>query len=159
MYSFAIQTLVDITDNGNLKQDFPFKTLSGDLVHDTYSLNIARNQNANFTTLIQLLQVRGNITWERPPVRSEVVLSQHKTFGTHYEGKATVWTFVWEVEQQDVYNDFEIKTPCGALVTDFDYVPILTFCKESVTFPANAFITQDAKFINTQFTYLGTQTK
>lgn len=157
MYSFAIQTLVDITENGNLKQDFPFKTLSGELIHDTHSLSTARNQNANFTTLIQLLQVRGNIVWEKQPVRSEIVLSQDRIFGSHYEGKATVWTFMWEVEQPDVYND--LQTPCGSLITDFDYVPILTFCKESVTFPANAFITQDPKFKNTQFTYLGIQTK
>lgn len=159
MYSFAIQTLIDITDNGDIKKDFPFKSLSGDLIHDTHSLAVARNQNANFTTLKQLLQVRGNITWKNPPVRSEIVLSQDKIFGTQYEGKASVWTFVWEVEQSDVYNDFELKTPCGALITDFDYVPIIAFCKESVTFPANAFITQDPKFKNTQFTYLGVQAK
>lgn len=157
MYSFAIQTLVDITENGNLKREFPFKTKSGELIHDSHSLEVARNQNANFTTLIQLLQVRGNIVWQEGPVRSETVLNQNKIFGTHYEGKATMWTFVWETEQQDVYND--IQTPCGSLITDFDYVPVLNFCKETVTFPASAFITQDAKFKNTQFTYLGVQAK
>jgi hypothetical protein len=157
MHSFAIQTLVDITENGNLKQAFPFKTLSGELVHDAYSLEIARNQNANFTTLIQLLQVRGNISWDKHPIRSEILLSRDNTFGSHYEGKANLWTFVWETEQSDVYNDLE--TPCGSLVMDFDYVPILTFCKESVTFPTNTFITNDLKFKNTQFTYLGQQAK
>ena len=157
MYSFAIQTLVDITDNGDLKQVFPFKTKSGDLVHDPHSLTIARNQNSNFTTLVQLLQVRGNITWQQGPVRSEIALRDKKTFGTHYDGQATMWTFVWETEQPDVYND--LNTNCGGLITDFDNVPVLTFCKESVTFPANAFITQDPKFKNTQFTYLGQQAK
>ena len=157
MYSFAIQTLVDITENGDLKKEFPFKTLSGELVHDKHSLNIAKDQNANFSTLIQLLQLRGNIRWHDLPVRSEIVLSQDKTFGSHYEGKASVWTFVWEVEQVDIYNDANI--PCGSLIADFDNVPILTFCKESVTFPANTFITQDHKFKNTQFTYIGLQDK
>lgn len=157
MYSFAIQSLVDITDNGDIKKVFPFKTKSGELVHDAHSLEIARNQNANFTTLLQLLQVRGNIVWDTPPQRSEIVLNQDRIFGSHYEGKATTWTFVWETEQSDVYND--MQTPCGSLITDFDYVPILSFCKESVTFPANAFITKDPKFKNTQFTYLGQQTK
>ena len=157
MYSFAIQTLVDITENGNLKKEFPFKTLSGELIHDKHSLEIARNQNSNFTTLVQLLQMRSNIVWDKPPIRSELVLTQDRTFGSHYEGKANCWTFMWQTEQSEIYND--MGTSCGSLVTDFDCVPILTFCKESVTFPANTFITQDHKFKNTQFTYLGIQTK
>lgn len=157
MYSFAIQTLVDITENGDLKREFPFKTLSGELVHDKHSLDIARSQNSNFTTLIQLLQMRGNIVWEKPPVRAEITLSQDRIFGSHYEGRANYWTFMWEVEQSEVYND--MNTPCGSLITDFDNVPILNFCKETVTFPSSAFITQDHKFKNTQFIYLGIQTK
>jgi len=157
MYSFEIQTLIDITDNGNLKQNFPFKTKSGELIHDKHSLDIAKNQNNNFETLIQLLQMRGNIVWENVPIRSEIILTQEKLFGSHYEGKANVWTFKWEVEQPEIYNDNDVV--CGNLIIDFDYVPILNFCKESVTFPANAFITQDHKFKNTVFTFCGLQTK
>lgn len=67
MYTYAIQTLVDITENGDLRKQFPFKTKSGELVHDKHSLEIARNQNSNFTTLVQLLQMRGNIIWDGPP--------------------------------------------------------------------------------------------
>jgi hypothetical protein len=153
MYNFAIQTLIDITDNGDLRKEFPFRSKSNELIHDKHSLETARNQNSNFTTMIQLLQLRGNIHHDMTPVRSEIILSQEKLFGSHYEGKANVWTFEWRTEQQDVYDD--LQTPCGSLVTDFDYVPVITFCKESVTFPANAFITQDHKFKNTQFIYLG----
>lgn len=92
-----------------------------------------------------------------PPVRSEVILNQNKIFGNHYEGKATMWTFMWETEQQGVYSQDDV--PCGSLVSDFDNVPVLIFCKESITFPSSAFITQDLKFKNTQFTYLGIQDK
>ena len=38
MHEYRIHTLVDITDNGNLKKAFPFKTQSGDVVHDKQSL-------------------------------------------------------------------------------------------------------------------------
>jgi hypothetical protein len=64
MHEYRIHTLVDITDNGNLKQQFPFTTAAGNEVHDKHSLAMARDQNSNFDTMIQILQMRGNITWE-----------------------------------------------------------------------------------------------
>ena len=51
MHEYRIHTLVDITDNGNLKQQFPFTTSAGVEVHDKHTLAIARNQNSNFSTL------------------------------------------------------------------------------------------------------------
>ena len=64
MHEYRIHTLVDITENGNLKQQFPFKTPAGNEIHDKHTLAVARNQNSNFSTMLQLLQMRGNITWE-----------------------------------------------------------------------------------------------
>jgi len=157
MYSFAIQTLVDITENGDLKKAFPFKTKSGDLVHDAHSLEIAKNQNNNFTTLMQLLQIRGNITWEDTVIKQEKILTQENTFGNHYDGKHNVWTFVWHTEQQDVYRDGTNEV--GQLDNDFDNVPIINFCKETATFPSAAFLTTDTRFKNTVFNYLGVQNK
>jgi hypothetical protein len=61
MHEYRIHTLVDITDNGNLKKQFPFTTESGIKVHDKHTLAIARDQNSNFSTMLQLLQMRGNI--------------------------------------------------------------------------------------------------
>ena len=54
MYEFLIHTLVDITDNGNLRKEFPFKTNANELIHDRESLAVARNQNSNFKTILQL---------------------------------------------------------------------------------------------------------
>ena len=54
MYEFRVHTLVDITENGVLTKPFPFKTPSGDVVHDKQTLAIARNQNNNFNTMLQL---------------------------------------------------------------------------------------------------------
>ncbi len=42
MHTYMVHTLVDITDNGLLRGEFPFKTKSGEVVHDKQSLFIAR---------------------------------------------------------------------------------------------------------------------
>ena len=40
MHEYRLHTLVDITENGNLKQQFPFKTLAGNEIHDKHSLEL-----------------------------------------------------------------------------------------------------------------------
>ena len=55
MHEYRIHTLVDITDNGNLKRQFPFTTDAGHDIHDKHTLAIARDQNSNFGTMLQLL--------------------------------------------------------------------------------------------------------
>ena len=157
MYLYTIHTLVDITQNGPLNQKFPFKTLSGDVVHDKQTLAVARNQNSNFTTLIQLLQMRGNIIYnDAPLVENSVIANTH--FGEFYEGKQRHWSFNFFTEQQEVYaTDKDNKV--GSLVSDFDLVPVVSFCKETITNPTNTFLTIDPKLKNTYFTYSGFQNK
>ena len=156
MYEFLIHTLVDITDNGNLKKEFPFKTKANELIHDRESLAIARNQNSNFNTMLQLFQMRGNITWERPPIRENRTIGNTK-FGTAYEGKQNVWHFQFFTEQLEVYGD--PQAPTSQLINDFHLVPILNFCKETAAFPTATFITQDSRTINTYFSYAGEYNK
>ncbi len=153
MHEYHIHTLVDITHNGDLKQPFPFKTSSGDVVHDKNSLAVARNQNSNFNTMLQLLQMRGNITWENLPTRIEMPTLGNHQFGTFYEGKNTMWNFQFFTEQSGIYGD--IQDPVSNLVTDFHHVPIVSFCKETVTFPVGTFDTLNSKTINTYFSYSG----
>jgi hypothetical protein len=153
MHEYHIHTLVDITNNGNLKQAFPFKSSSGDVIHDKNSLAIARNQNANFNTMLQLLQMRGNITWENDPVRVEMPTLGNHGFGSFYEGKNTMWNFQFFTEQSGVYG--EITDPVEGLVGDFHLVPIVSFCKETVTFPYSTFDTLNHRTINTYFSYAG----
>ena len=153
MYEYRIHTLVDITENGNLKQQFPFKTLAGDVVHDKNSLAIAKNQNSNFNTMLQLLQMRGNVTWENPPVRMELQTLGNHGFGSFYEGKHTTWHFQFFTEQSGVYGD--VAEPTEFLLDDFHHVPVISFCKETATFPLSTFDTQNSKTINTYFSYAG----
>ena len=156
MYEFLIHTLVDITDNGNLRKEFPFKTNANELIHDRESLAVARNQNSNFNTMLQLFQMRGNITWERPPIRENRSIGNTK-FGTAYEGKQNVWHFQFFTEQLEVYGD--PQDPTSQLINDFHLVPILNFCKETAAFPTATFITQDSRTINTYFSYAGEYNK
>ena len=156
MFEFRVHTLVDITYNGNLKQQFPFKTPVGEVIHDKQSLAIAKDQNANFNTLVQLLQMRGNITWEHPPMRIHDTIG-NSGFGTFYEGKQTTWHFQFFTEQNSVYGDEQ--DPTSSLAEDFDLVPINSFCKESATFPTSTFITNDLKTLNTYFSYAGPKNK
>ncbi len=152
MYEFRVHTLIDITENGSLHKPFPFKTPSGEVIHNKQTLSIARNQNNNFNTMIQLLQMRGNITWEFPPTKIHDTIG-NSSFGTVYEGKQNSWHFQFFTEQLDLYGDK--AEPTTQLINDFNLVPIINFCKETATFPTSTFITQDSRTINTYFSYAG----
>ena len=153
MHEYRIHTLVDITNNGNLGKQFPFKTDSNDVVHDKHSLAVAKNQNSNFNTMLQLLQMRGNITWENPPMRMELQTLGNHGFGSFYEGKHTTWHFQFFTEQSGVYGD--MIDPTAYLHEDFHHVPIVSFCKETATFPLSTFDTKTPTTINTYFSYAG----
>tara|TARA_B100001113_G_scaffold74844_1_gene58294 strand:- start:6096 stop:6617 length:522 start_codon:yes stop_codon:yes gene_type:complete len=146
MSIYCVQTLVDVSDNGNLNKAFPFTTKSGYLVHDKESLALAKNQQQNFNTLVQSLQLRANINWKQHPVITNIVTGNTR-FGKVYEGKHKVWTFIFFTDQNDVYQDSDGAT--GAVEKDLDLIPVLSFCKETATFPKNAFLTQDDDIRNT----------
>ena len=176
MHSYMMHTLVDITKNGSLAKTFPFETKAGDIIDGKDSLRTARRQNANFETMIQLLQIRGNITWEEDPIRFNHDLAVTK-FGKYYEGQNTSWHFTFYTEQTDIFGNQ--KNPTEELVEDFNLVPILTDCKNTAHFPIQTFITKDLQkpalhtatkeqkvlnalsgdIINTYFTYGGWQNK
>ena len=74
MHEFYAHTLVDITLNGKLQRPFPFESDSGEMIQDKESLLLAKSQNSNFNTLLQLLQIRGNIVYENGPMKIEQTL-------------------------------------------------------------------------------------
>ena len=171
MHQFTLHTLVDITRNGNLRNNFPFETPAGDLIKDKETLKIARNQNSNHHTMLQLLQLRGNIVWEEDPLRFEQDLNL-TGFGSYYEGKHSSWHFTFFTEQADIFATQSF--PMGELQSDFNHVPIISGCKETAHFPIKAFVTKNQQqptnegkvinalsgdIINTYFTYGGYQNK
>lgn len=171
-----IHTLVDITKNGSLAKNFPFETAAGDVIDGKESLRVARNQNNNFNTLIQMLQIRGNIVWEDDPIRHLHDLKMTH-FGKYYEGQNTSWHFTFFTEQTDVFGNS--NNPTEQLTEDFNLVPVLTGCKNTAHFPIETFITKNLQqsalntptkeqkvinalsgdIINTYFTYGGWQNK
>ena len=176
MHTFMMHTLIDISKNGNLRNTFPFETPAGDVIEDKATLRIARDQESNFNTMIQMLQIRGNIVWEEDPVRFTHDLSATR-FGSYYEGHNTSWHFSFFTEQTDVFGNE--NNPTEQLTEDFNLVPVLTECKNTAHFPIQTFITKDLQqpalntptkeqtvlnalsgdIINTYFTYGGWQNK
>ena len=167
MYEYRVHTLVDITDNGNLKKQFPFDTLAGHNVHDKKTLAVARDQNSNFATMLQLLQMRGNITWENPPYEIDLHNLGNHGFGSYYEGQHKIWNFQFFTEQSGVYGD--MNDPTANLLDDFSLVPIMANCFNTAHFPVQTFITKELQgtdrqkvigalaggVINTYFSYAG----
>ena len=47
MYEYRVHTLVDITDNGNLKKAFPFKT-EATLVEECEKFGFSQNEKCEF---------------------------------------------------------------------------------------------------------------
>ena len=167
MYEYRIHTLVDITQNGNLKQQFPFKTLAGTEIKDKQTLAVARDQNSNFSTMLQLLQMRGNITWEHPPQKVELPTLGNHLFGSYYEGQHVTWHFQFFTEQSGVYG--EMVDPTANLVDDFSLIPVMAQCHNTAHFPVQTFVTKELQgtdrqkvigalaggIINTYFSYAG----
>ncbi|OUT98389.1 MAG: hypothetical protein CBC01_03510 [Betaproteobacteria bacterium TMED41] len=167
MHEYHIHTLVDITSNGNLKRQFPFQTPDGKEIHDKHSLAMARDQNSNFNTMLQLIQMRGNITWEQPPQMIELPTLGNHGFGSYYEGPQLSWHFQFFTEQSGVYGD--IANPTESLADDFNLVPIIAECKNTASFPIQTFVTKELQgtdeqkvidalaggVINTYFSYSG----
>ena len=176
MHLFTMHSLVDITKNSNLAKTFPFETDAGDMIEDKQTLKTARNQNGNFNTMIQILQLRGNIVWEQDPLR---LYNDHTItkFGSYYEGTSISWHFNFYTEQTGLFGDDH--NPTEQLTEDFNLVPVLAECKNTAHFPIQTFITKDLQqpalntptkeqkvlnalsgdIINTYFTYGGWQNK
>ena len=96
--------------------------------------------------------MRGNVTWEVPPTKLNQSVANMR-FGSNYEGKQNSWHFQFFTEQADVYGTN--PNPVEHITADFDLIPILSFCRETVTFPTNTFLTYDSQSINTYFSYTG----
>ena len=167
MHEYRLHTLVDITNNGNLKRSFPFESEANVTIKDKHGLATARDQNANFNTMLQLLQMRGNISWEHPPEQITLPDLGNHGFGSYYEGKHSTWHFQFFTEQSGVYGD--IMDPTENLVEDFNLVPINTECANTAHFPLQTFVTRELQgtdeqkvigalaggVINTYFSYAG----
>lgn len=119
MPRYQITTLVDIT------RSQPDRT-------ETDKIKIG--QQANFNSLVQAIGLRSNIEWTTNPKK------ETGTLPDHIKGKANHWTWVFDVEREDVF--LRDDDPVGLLVDDLHGVPIIGNLENSVDLNPSAFQTK-----------------
>jgi len=82
------------------------------------------SQQSNFNTLVQTINLRSNIEWQKNPVKH--------TGGMPWpaHGRATHWIWEFTTEQTDVFATAD--SPAGLLLADLHNVPIISDLTNSV---------------------------
>jgi hypothetical protein len=135
MESIEIQTLVDIT---NTRVNRP-----------NQGTQLAYDQNRNFVTLMQCIELRSIVSYDNPPTVEEVDI-KGLGFGTEYKGKHRVWTFVIIPDRTGVYIGNDGDSVSG-LVDDVDAVPFIKNLSESINIDRAIF---DCKNLSTKNTII-----
>lgn len=105
------------------------------------------NQQRNFTTLIQCLEIRSVIAYTQSPTW-EIKDIKNSGYGTEYKGKQQIWKFKFTTDRQFVYQDND-GDPIGLLIEDMHEVPIIKKLTESINISKPIFDCKDPKFRNT----------
>lgn len=135
MEIIEIQTLVDIT---NTKVNRP-----------NQGTQMAYDQNRNFITLRQCIEIRSIVSYDNPPMVEEIDV-KGLGFGSEFKGKQKVWTFKFVPDRSGVYTS-ESGDPIGSLIEDVDAVPIIKNLTETVNIDKAIF---DCKNISTKNTII-----
>jgi hypothetical protein len=93
---------------------------------------IERNQQRNWETVIQCMSLRTQPQHIQDPVVADINDVSALEFGDMYTGPQRVWTWMWAIENTEVY-DFPNK-PLAGLQKDFEQVPIITYLTETARF-------------------------
>ena len=109
MARYKIITLVDITRTNATKSGFE---------------QLKLNQQSNFNSFRQAIELRSNIDWIRDPVKETGRLPEPA------DGKATHWIWEFDCEREDVF--LKGDDPVGLLKDDLHGVPIITDLENSV---------------------------
>jgi hypothetical protein len=118
MPRYRITTLVDITRTDAKKSD---------------SNNIRINQQQNFNTLRQSIELRSNVSWHQDPKKHTGALPEP------FEGKANYWIWVFENEREDLF--LKDNDPVLLLKEDVNNVPVITGLDETADISPPAFKT------------------
>jgi hypothetical protein len=135
MESIEIRTLVDIT---NTRVNRP-----------NQGTQLAYDQNRNFVTLMQCIELRSIVSYDNPPSVEEVDI-KGLGFGTAYKGKHRVWTFIIIPDRTGVYIGNDGDSVSG-LVDDVDSVPFIKNLSESINIDRAIF---DCKNLSTKNTII-----
>ena len=133
MEQIEIKTLIDVT---NTKVQRP-----------TQGTQFEQDQNRNFITLLQCLEIRSIVSYEHKPT-FELVDIKGMGFGSAYKGKQMVWTFYVQPDRDGVYLDSS-GNEVGTLLDDLHEVPVIKKLNETVNIDKAVFDTKDGSFKNT----------
>ena len=128
-----ILTFVDITRTG--------------VTRPTQGTQMQIDQNRNFTTLCQCIELRSIMSYTDLPT-SVVQDIKGMGFGSVYRGKQRVWTFRFLPDRTGVYKD-DKGNDIGLLLSDLHAVPIIKNLTESINIDVAIFDLKDSKTKNT----------
>lgn len=133
MQTIEIKTLIDVT---NTKVIRPNQGTQQQL-----------DQQKNFTTLKQCIELRSIISYEQSPMVENIDIKD-LDFGKAYKGKHKVWTFRFSPDRDHSYMD-EHGNTIGVLYEDVHGVPVLKNLTETVNIDMAIFDIKDPQFKNT----------
>jgi hypothetical protein len=128
-----IKTLVDIT---NTKVARP-----------NQGSQLAYDQNRNFITLRQCMELRSIVSYDHPPSVGKINI-ETLGFGSQYRGTQAVWTFSFIPDRAGVYQS-EDGDPVGYLLEDIDGVPVIINLTETINITRAIFSCKDPQNKNT----------
>jgi hypothetical protein len=105
------------------------------------------DQNRNFITLTQCIELRSIVYYDSGPV-SETVDIKSLGFGTAFKGKHKVWTFRFNTDRAGVYQD-QSGDNLVFLVNDLHQVPIIKNLTETINIDKAFFDIKDSQYKNT----------
>lgn len=132
MEYIQIKTLIDIT-----------KT---DVRRYNQGTELELNQNKNFITLLQCIELKSIVDFTEPPFIEKIDI-KNIGFGIAYKGKHNVWNFKFIPDRLMVYsnNDSDI----GLLINDLHQIPIIKKLTETINIDVPIFDLKDTQFKNT----------
>jgi hypothetical protein len=133
-----IKTLVDITKTG--------------ITRPTQGTQIEIDQNRNFTTLSQCVELRSVMSYDDPPA-VDLIDIKGLGFGSNYKGKQKVWTFKFKPDRDGVYRNND-GDELALLFDDMHEVPVIKNLNETINMNVAIFNLKDSKLRNTLITAL-----
>jgi len=133
MEIIEIQTLVDITNTGAIRP--------------SHGTQLAIDQNKNFITLMQCVELRSIVSYDTRPINDKVDI-KNMGFGTAYKGKQQVWTFRFAPDRSGVYEAIP-GDGIGNLINDLNEVPVIKNLGETINIDKAIFNCKDSQYKNT----------
>lgn len=145
-FRITCYTLFDITQTGVLNRSKP-----GD-DQDIVEWTKKRNTQANFDTILQVINLRSQPEIITMPKRIDIRFDEFDNFGFLYQQqddeKHPCWKFVFDIQHHSVFNDG--INELGALYNDCHHVPMILCGTEWNKLPA--FLDGSSELRNIYFT-------